>query len=297
MCYNNGGNNMVTRLKSSVILEYTLITIGTLLMAIGLIFFLEPYTIAPGGVTGLAIVIYKVMGIPIDITNLVINIPLFIIALMTLGRRFGLKTAYGTLMLSFFIRMLMTILGKNMIIVQDLLLVSLYGGVLLGIGIGLVFRAGGTTGGTDLAASILNKYFPTISIPKMMMAIDLMIVALAGIVNRKLETSLYSIIALYICVKIADFIVEDLNYGKAFFIISEESQAIGKEILTVLDRGVTLLKATGFYTGKDRDVILCIVDRSQVAKLKSIAYSIDKNAFMMVTTVHEVLGEGFKKFE
>ncbi|MEW9121218.1 MAG: YitT family protein [Thermotaleaceae bacterium] len=288
---------MVTRLKSSVILEYTLITIGTLLMAIGLIFFLEPYTIAPGGVTGLAIVIYKVMGIPIDITNLVINIPLFIIALMTLGRRFGLKTAYGTLMLSFFIRMLMTILGKNMIIVQDLLLVSLYGGVLLGIGIGLVFRAGGTTGGTDLAASILNKYFPTISIPKMMMAIDLMIVALAGIVNRKLETSLYSIIALYICVKIADFIVEDLNYGKAFFIISEESQAIGKEILTVLDRGVTLLKATGFYTGKDRDVILCIVDRSQVAKLKSIAYSIDKNAFMMVTTVHEVLGEGFKKFE
>lgn len=288
---------MVTRLKSSVILEYTLITIGTLLMAIGLIFFLEPYTIAPGGVTGLAIVIYKVMGIPIDITNLVINIPLFIIALMTLGRRFGLKTAYGTLMLSFFIRMLMTILGQNMIIVQDLLLVSLYGGVLLGIGIGLVFRAGGTTGGTDLAASILNKYFPTISIPKMMMAIDLMIVALAGIVNRKLETSLYSIIALYICVKIADFIVEDLNYGKAFFIISEESQAIGKEILTVLDRGVTLLKATGFYTGKDRDVLLCIVDRSQVAKLKSIAYSIDKNAFMMVTTVHEVLGEGFKKFE
>ena len=283
--------------KSSVLLDYILITIGTLIMALGLIYFLEPYTIAPGGVTGLAIVINKILGIPIDVTNLVINIPLFILGLMILGGRFGLKTAYGTLMLSLFIRMFMILLGQNIIMVEDLLLASLYGGVLMGVGLGLVFRAGATTGGTDLGAAILNKYFPKMSIPKMMMALDLLIVALAGIVNRKLETSLYSIISLYILVKIADFIVEDLSYGKAFFIISKESQAIGKQILTVLDRGVTVLKATGFYTGNDREVLLCIVDRTQVTKLKNIVHSIDGSAFIMVTTVHEVLGEGFKKFE
>ncbi|AOT71714.1 YitT family protein [Geosporobacter ferrireducens] len=283
--------------KSSVLLDYILITVGTLIMALGLIYFLEPYTIAPGGVTGLAIVVNKVLGIPIDVTNLVINIPLFILGLMTLGSRFGLKTAYGTFMLSLFIRMFIISLGQNIIMVEDLLLAALYGGVLMGVGIGLVFRAGGTTGGTDLAASILNKYFPNMSIPKMMMALDLVIVTLAGIVNRRLETSLYSIIALYILVKIADFIVEDLSYGKAFFIISKESKAIGKQILTTLDRGVTVLKATGFYTGNDRDVLLCIVDRTQVAKLKNIVHSIDGDAFIMVTTVHEVLGEGFKKFE
>lgn len=288
---------MVIKGKPSVWLDYILITVGTLIMALGLIYFLEPYTLAPGGVTGLAIVINKVLGIPIDVTNLVINIPLFIFALMTLGSRFGLKTAYGTFMLSLFIRMFMILLGQNIIMVEDLLLASLYGGVLMGVGIGLVFRAGGTTGGTDLAASILNKYFPNLSTPKIMMALDLVIVTLAGIVNRKLETSLYSIIALYILVKIADFIVEDLSYGKAFFIISEESKVIGKQILISLDRGVTVLKATGFYTGNDRDVLLCIVDRTQVAKLKNIVYSIDNSAFIMVTTVHEVLGEGFKKFE
>ncbi|SHI69728.1 Uncharacterized membrane-anchored protein YitT, contains DUF161 and DUF2179 domains [Geosporobacter subterraneus DSM 17957] len=282
--------------KSSALLDYALITIGTLIMALGLIYFLEPYTIAPGGVTGLAIVINKVLGIPIDITNLAINIPLFILGLITLGGRFGLKTAYGTLMLSLFIRMFMILLGQNIVMVEDLLLASLYGGVLMGVGIGLVFRAGGTTGGTDLGAAILNKYFPHLGIPKMMMALDLVIVALAGIVNRKLETSLYSIIALYILVKIADFIVEDLSYGKAFFIISKESQTIGKQILTTLDRGVTVLKATGFYTGNDQDVLLCIVDRTQVTKLKNIVYDIDDSAFIMVTTVHEVLGEGFKKF-
>lgn len=264
-------------------------------MALGLVFFLEPNTIAPGGVTGLAIVVEKISGIPMDVTNLAINIPLFALGLVTLGKRFGLKTAYGTVALSAFIRVLIMIMGENVIVVHDLLLASLYGGVLMGIGIGLVFKAGGTTGGTDLAGAILNKYIPNISIAKLMMAIDLLIVAAAGIVERKLETSLYSIIALYILVKIADFIVEDLNYAKAFFIISDHPQEIGREILSTLGRGVTVLKASGMYTGLDREVLLCIVDRSQVSKLKHMVHGIDKNAFVMVTTVHEVLGEGFRK--
>lgn len=277
------------------LLDYFIITFGTAIMALGIVFFLEPYTIAPGGVTGLAIIIYKISGIPIDVTNLVINIPLFIIGLITLGKMFGAKTAYGTLVLSLFIRVSTNMLNGAMGTMNDLLLASICGGVLLGVGIGLVFRVGGTTGGTDLAGAILNKYIPSISTPKLMMAIDLFIVAGAGIVNRSLETSLYSIIALYILVKIADFIVEGLNYAKAFFIISNHPQEIGQKILSTLDRGATILKGKGMYTGSDRDVLLCIVDRSQVMKLKSIVYEIDKSAFIMVTTVHEVLGEGFTK--
>ncbi|MDF2548730.1 MAG: YitT family protein [Anaerosolibacter sp.] len=286
---------MRERFVSSVFLEYMLITVGSALLAFGLVFFLEPNTIAPGGVTGLAIIIQKISGIPIDITNLAINIPLFILGLATLGKYFGIKTAYGTLILSVFIRFFMNIVGPGYVGVEDMLLSALYGGVLVGAGIGFVFKAGGTTGGTDLAGAILNKYIPSISIPKLMMGFDLMIVAAAGIVNRKIETSLYSIIALYITVKIADFIVEDLNYAKAFYIISDNPHEIGSEILKTLNRGVTVLKAQGMYTGSEKEVLLCVINRSQMTKLKDIVRKIDENAFVMVTTVHEVLGEGFMK--
>jgi uncharacterized membrane-anchored protein YitT (DUF2179 family) len=283
------------KLKASIFFDYLLITIGTLIIAFAIVFFLSPNMIAPGGVTGLAIVIKKIAGIPIDLTNLVINTPLFILGLMILGKKFGAKTAYGTITLSLFIRIIMTILGENIVGTSDLLLASLYGGVILGIGIGIVFKAGGTTGGTDLAGAILNKYIPSLSIPKLMMCIDLTIVISAGIVNGKLETALYSVITLYIIVKMADFVIEGLNYAKAFFIISNDAQKIGQVIMKDLDRGATILQGRGMYTGKDKDVILCIVDRSQVTKLKNIVNGIDRHAFMMVTTIHEVLGEGFKK--
>lgn len=275
------------------IFPYVGILLGTFLMALGLMFFLEPNTIAPGGITGLAIVIQKVTGIPIDVTNLAVNIPLFIVGLITLGRAFGVKTAFGTATLSIFIRILIIIFGDNINATNDLLLASIFGGVILGIGIGLVFISGGTTGGTDLGGAILNKYFPGLSTAKLMMIIDLIIVATAGIVNKNIETSLYSIISLYILVKVADFIVEGLNYSKAFYIITDYSEEISNEIIQNLNRGATALKGKGMYTGRDRDVLLCVVNRAQVVKLKQIVYGIDNRAFIMVTTIHEVLGEGF----
>jgi uncharacterized membrane-anchored protein YitT (DUF2179 family) len=286
---------MTNRIKVSAVFDYLLIALGTLLMSFGLVFFLEPNTIAPGGATGFAILIQRLFGVPIDITNLVVNIPLFIIGVIVLGKRFGIKTAYGTFALSFFIRIILVLLKGKIIIIDDMLLAAIYGGVIMGIGIGLVFKAGGTTGGTDLAGAIINKYIPSLSTAKWMMIIDLLVVFFAGIIDKSIETFLYSVIALYILVKIADFIVEGLNYAKAFMIISNNSEEIGEKMLTSLERGVTVLKGKGLYTGADREVLLCIVDRSQVIKLKDIVYSIDENAFVIVTTVHEVLGEGFKK--
>ena len=286
---------MTKKISDHIMFEYLLLTIGTFSSSFGLIFFLKPHTIAPGGVTGLAIVIQKVFGIPMDISNLVINLPMFIIGVFVLGKKFGVKAVYGTLSISVFMRLIMTVLGENINAVHDILLSSLYGGVFVGLGIGLVFRAGGSTGGTDLAGSILNKYFPDVSKAKFMMIFDLFVVLTAGAVNKSLEISLYSALTLYIIVKIADFIVEGLNYAKAFYIISEHSQMIGEEINKKIHRGVTVLNGRGMYTGNNRDVLLCVIDRSQITKLKKIVYEIDEKAFVIVNTVHEVLGEGFKR--
>lgn len=274
-------------------LDYLLITIGCALMAIALNIFLEPHTIAPGGVTGLAIIVKKITGISVAVTNLVINIPLFIIGIIVLGKGSGVKTAYGTLALSFFIELFL-ILFNDFVLTKDLLLSAIYGGVVLGVGIGLVFKAGGTTGGTDLAGAILNKFFPRISIAKLMMVCDLMIVILAGIVNKNAETTLYSLIALYLIVKIADFIVEGMDYSKAFFVITDKTEDISREIMKELSRGVTSLNGKGMYTKEDKEVLFVVVDRTQEVKLKNIIQDIDETAFVMVVNAHDVLGEGFK---
>ena len=276
------------------LMSYILLTLGTFFIAAGLLLFLEPNTIAPGGVTGLAIVIKKLTGVEIYLTNLIVNIPLFIAGVYVLGRSFGVKTAYGTAALSVFL-WLFTIGDANYMATDDILLAAIFGGILVGVGIGLVFRGGGTTGGTDLGGAILNKLYPGLSIAKMMMILDLFVIAAAGIVDRKLETSLYSMIGLYVLVKVADFIVEGLDYSKSFHIVTDRPEEIGSVIIEKLGRGVTSLYGKGMYTGKDKQVLLVVVNRAQVSKLKDIVMEIDPRAFIMVSTTHEVLGEGFRE--
>lgn len=273
-----------------VLISYLGIALGVLIMAISLNFFLEPNTIAPGGVTGLAVVLKKTTGVPVYMTNLFINIPLFIIGVRILGKAFGLKTLFATLIFSLCLKFV-----PHDIVTQDLLLASVFGGVLMGIGLGIVFKSGGTTGGTDLAGSILNKFIPTLNVSTFMMIIDLCVVIIAGIVNRKVETSLYSIIALYISVKVIDLILEGLGYGKGLLIVTKEPEKISKAIIENLNRGATLFTGIGMYTKEEKDVLLCVVNRSQFTKAKDIISSVDKNAFVMVTDLYEVLGEGFKK--
>jgi uncharacterized membrane-anchored protein YitT (DUF2179 family) len=280
--------------KIKIVFDYLSITIGTALLALSIYLFLSPNIIAPGGVTGLAVVIKKVFGYKIFITNLVINIPLFLIGVFILGRDSGAKTAFGTLSLSFFLLYFETNF-PGVFATNDILLASIFGGVLSGVGIGLVFRSGGTTGGTDLLGAILNNYIPFISVPKLMMIVDLMVVITAGIVNRSVETSLYSIITLYLIVKVADFIIEGLDYTKMFYIISSNPEEISSALIKELGRGVTSLKGKGKYTDTDKEVLLCVVYRGQMVKAKEIIYEIDHNAFVMISTTHEVLGEGFRK--
>lgn len=272
------------------IISYIGIALGVFLMAVSLNFFLEPNTIAPGGVTGLAIVIKKGTGIPVYITNLIINIPLFIIGVKTLGKAFGVKTLFATLTLSFFFKIV-----PYEVVTKDLLLSAVFGGVLMGIGLGIVFKSGGTTGGTDLAGAILNKAIPKFSIATFMMMIDVCVVAIAGIVDKSVETSLYSIIALYVSMRIVDLLLEGAGYVKAFLIITEKPEEISKVLMKDLDRGVTMFKGKGMYTKEEKDVLLCVVNRSQFTKVKDIVTMVDQNAFVMVTEMYEVIGEGFKR--
>jgi len=280
--------------KIKKVVDYISITAGTALIALSIYLFLSPNIIAPGGVTGLAVVIKKVLGYKIFITNLVINIPLFLIGVFILGRDSGAKTAFGTLSLSFFLLYFETNF-PGVFATNDILLASIFGGVLSGVGIGLVFRSGGTTGGTDLLGAIMNNYIPFISVPKLMMIFDLMVVVIAGVVNRSVETSLYSIITLYLIVKVADFVIEGLDYTKMFYIISAKPEEISAKLINELGRGVTSLKGKGKYTDTDKEVLLCVVYRGQMVKAKEIIYEIDHNAFVMISTTHEVLGEGFRR--
>ncbi len=275
-----------------IIFDYVGIAIGVFLMAVSLNFFLEPNTIAPGGVTGLGIILKKVAGFQIYLTNLIINIPLFICGIIFLGKAFGIKTLFATMGLSFFLKFI-----PYEVVTNDLLLSAVFGGVIMGIGLGIVFKFGGTTGGTDLAGSILNKFFPNLSIATFMMLIDLIVVVAAGVVDKRVETSLYSIIALYLSVKIIDLMLEGLGYVKAFLIITEKTDEIGHAIMNNLGRGVTLLKGEGMYTKEEKDVLLCVVNRSQFAKVEDIVAEIDENAFVMVTEMYEVIGEGFKEIK
>lgn len=271
------------------LVSYIGIGIGTLILAVGLQYFLAPNTIAPGGVTGFAIVIETLINVPIYLTNLAINIPLFIIGAKYLGKSRAARTAFATLMLTIFLKVL-----PEVILTHDLLLSAIFGGVMCGIGLGIVFKFDGTTGGSDLAAAVLNKNFPGLSTANFMMVIDLAVVVFAGLVEKQIETALYSVVALYITVKVIDMVLEGIGYLKGFYIITEKPEEIADLLMMELDRGVTALKGKGMFTKTDKDVLLCVVPRSQFTRVKDIVKEMDPNAFVMVAEMYEVVGEGFK---
>jgi len=270
--------------------QYGGITVGSLITALGLVLFLIPNKIAAGGVSGLATVIYYLTAWPVGLTMLVINIPLFILGLRELGVKFGVKTLYGTITLSVFTDFLTPVLGAP---TSDPLLATVYGGLLTGIGLGVVFRSGGTTGGTDLGAQLLRKWFK-VSSGQWLLVIDAFVITTAGIVFT-VELALYALLALFLTSRAVDFVQEGVSYNKAVLIISDRYQVIGQKILTELDRGATGLQGRGLYTGTDKEVLLCVVSRTEITKLKNLVLAEDEDAFVIVADVHEALGEGFRE--
>ncbi|EAX46860.1 protein of unknown function DUF161 [Thermosinus carboxydivorans Nor1] len=271
--------------------NYLGITLGAVLTALALNMFLIPNKVAAGGVSGLATVLHYLFGLPVGMTMLALNIPLFVASVKVLGAHFGINTLFGAAALSVAIDVLAP---YTPVLTHDLLLSALYGGVLSGIGMGIVFRFKGTTAGTDLAAAIVNKLLG-VSIGQSLLAIDFFVIASAGVAFASAELSLYALISLYVTSKIIDLIQEGPSSAKAFIIITARPAVVAKTIMEDVGRGVTFVQGRGAYSGTCREVLLCVVHTSEVTRIKELVYGIDPRAFVILVDAHEVLGEGFTR--
>ncbi|SDF27643.1 YitT family protein [Sporomusa acidovorans] len=269
--------------------DYLGIVLGTVITAVALNMFLIPNKVAAGGTSGLATVLHHVFGLPVGLTMLAFDIPMFLVSVKILGTRFGINTLLGAGILAASIDLTAPYVP---VLTHDLLLNSLYGGVLAGVGMGIVFKFKGTTAGTDLAAAIINK-LTNISIGQALLGVDFFVIATAGIVFGSAELSLYGLISLFVTTQIIDLVQEGSSSAKAFFIMSNAPDAVAAAIMKDLGRGVTFLAGRGAYTDANRDVVFCVVNTREVSSVKDLVYRIDRQAFVIVADAHEVLGEGF----
>lgn len=274
--------------------DLLLITAGTALMAFSIASIFEPVSLITGGFSGLAIIIKQMTeslipgGVPLSVTNLSLNIPVFLIAIRLKGFRYLIRTACATLLLSFWLSVLPVVpLAEG-----DLMLSALYGGIFMGVGIGLVFVTQATTGGTDLIAALIQHFMRHYSISSIMWVLDTAIVLL-GAYLFGLPMTLYAVIAIYLTSKISESIIEGLKFSKAAFIITDRPSELAALLMEELDRGVTGLNATGMYSGEAREMLLCVVSKKEIVRLKELARECDPGAFVIVSDVREVLGEGF----
>lgn len=287
--------------------DYLWIVLGSVITAVAINVFLVPYKIAPGGVTGIATVVYYLISgrLPVGTIMLILNVPLFIFGFRFIGHKFIVRTLFSTILLSvaidlslpftdLFIRQLAL---EKLTAGPDLLLYSIFGGFFMGLGLGLVFKSGATTGGTDLAARIIHHFNPSMSMGKALLFIDTAVILFAAIAFNSFLLALYAVLSLYISTKIIDVILEGVNFAKAVYIISDSADEIARDIMKELDRGVTALNGTGMYTGNGKKVLFCILQHGQLTLLKALVKKIDPSAFIILSDVTEVLGEGFKTYE
>ncbi len=287
--------------------DYLWITLGSAITAVAINIFLVPYKIAPGGVTGIATVVFYLIGevIPVGTIMLILNVPLFIFGYKYIGRRFIVRTLISTVLLSLMIDLSEPLTSKfieqlaleKLTEGPDYLLYSIFGGFFMGLGLGFVFKSGATTGGTDLGARITHHFMPWVTMGRALLVIDSAVIIFAAIAFRSFILALYSILSLYISSKIIDVILEGVNFAKSVFIISDHAETIAKDIMKELDRGVTALRGVGMYSKADKMVLYCVLHRSQLQELKGLVKRTDPLAFIILSDVTEVLGEGFKTYD
>lgn len=268
--------------------EYSIITLGCFFYAISINYFFISNHLAEGGVAGICLILYYLFKLPVGVMYFVINIPLLIIGWRLVGRDFLFKTLYGTSCLSFLITLTQNWKGSS----SDIMLGSIYGGVLIGIGLGLIFMVNGSTGGTDIIARILNRYFD-IPMGRTMLFLDIVILGVATIFFGK-EIVMYTLISMAIVSKAIDYFQDGYTKSKGITIISTKSEEIKSKIMDKIGRGTTIIKGKGGYTGKEIDLLFCVVSKFEVTKVKNIVKEIDAFAFLTISDVSEVLGEGFK---
>ncbi|WP_232696372.1 YitT family protein [Brevibacillus daliensis] len=265
------------------------IIVGSMIMGFGINAFNIPNGLAEGGITGISILI-KLMFPFVDqgIVYFLLNLPLFFIGYRLLGRTSFIYTLIGTIALSISLSVFGMILDYQ--ILGDTLLAALFAGVFIGCGLGIIFRYGGTTGGIDIIARLLNQKF-NISMGRTLFMGDILVIALS-LIYLSVPNAMYTLVCVYIAARVIDFFQDGAYAGKALTIISDQPEKIAQEIMT-LGRGVTILKGKGAFSGTDKEIVYCVVSRNEVSRVKQLMSSIDPHAFVIVSEVHEVLGEGF----
>lgn len=273
----------------SIVKNYVIIIIGSFLTAAAVSLFLAPNKITGGGINGVAIIMHYFLRYPVGTITLVLNIPIFALGIWSEGKGFGIKSLYATVLMSVFI----DVLEGFPAITDDIFLAGVFGGLLMGIGLGLVFISGATSGGTDIIAKLVQKAARHLSIGKILLTVDILVILTSMLAFRDIQVGLYSAIALYASTYMIDLLIEGGKFAKTVFIISENSAEIAESIKTELQRGVTGLLGKGMYSGSDKMVLMCTVKRKEVPMLKDLVREIDGNAFVILADVREVLGEGF----
>jgi len=273
--------------------NYSMILIGAFIMASGFVLFITPYKIVPGGVYGISIVLHYILGTPVGMMALAFDIPLTLIGIKILGPRFGVKTVVGFMATAIFIDSITYFYGYEPLVVGDALLSSIFGGLFLGVGLGLIFKAKATSGGSDIVAMIIGKY-TKMPIGQLIIIVDSAIVLVGLIAFDDWKIPLYSLIVIFITGKVIDVILEGMSYDKVLFIISDKSHEIRDKIVNDLNRGGTFLHGEGMYKKDEKSIIFTVVSRREMSMLREYINHIDPNAFVTAINSNEILGNGFK---
>ena len=274
-----------------LLLDILICSAGAFIYAIGVNCFVSSNEISSGGATGLAILANYLWGFPIGTAMFVINIPLFIISFIVFGKSFIIKTLFSTFMTSLFIDT-----GALFMPVYegDKILAALFGGVFMGIGLGVIFTRGSTSGGTDIMGRLLKKALPHLSMGRLIMICDLFVVLLSGVVYKNIESILYATIVFFVSSKSIDLVLYGSDSGKMMMIISDNAEEIAKAITSETPRGVSILPVQGAYTGKAKHMLLSVVRPHEVAKMRKIVKRFDEKPFIIISDASEILGLGFK---
>jgi uncharacterized membrane-anchored protein YitT (DUF2179 family) len=275
-------------LRNERLTAYVQIVLGCALAAMAYPMFLVPNAIAPGGLTGVATILYALFGTPVGTVSLLLNVPLFLIGYRSMGRVFAFRSLVATILFSLLIDWL-----PMPAVTEDMLLGSLFGGALMGVGLGLILRGGATTGGSDMVARMVHVRFQHISVGAFLFFIDFCVVLAAGFFIR-VESALYAFISIFVGARVVDVVVQGFGRQKACYIISARTETVKEKLMAELGRGLTVIDAHGGFRGEQRPMILCIVSAQEVTRLKTVVRMQDERAFVFITDAYEVLGEGFR---
>lgn len=267
------------------------ILIGTFLMAFAVSQFLLPNQLSSGGFTGIATITYYLLKLPMGITILLLNIPLFIFSWIKKGKEFLIKGVMGTVALSFFI----DVLDKYPSLTNDRLLACIYGGILVGIGTSIILRVNASTGGTDMFAYVVKEYKPNYRTGNLIVITDIIIILLNVLFFRQIEIGLYSAITIYLMGKMIDIVFEGIYFTKVMYIVSNQYEKIAKEIVKQIGRGLTGISARGMYTDQEKMLLWCVASRNEVMQIKHITQKIDPKSFIVIQNAREAYGKGFKR--